>query len=219
MPPVLLGWLYRCDALPPFAAGKAPSCCPEETGGWHFGGSLLPQETSLCPPAAKDPCLSPPALPQCPFGLPDCSQLLRLAARALQEEVEVLLGKSWVSIGRVGLETGRGILACSCRGLGVATSKRLHSMLPVNKECPLHTLPWPAVALQNWPQVSDPMILEGWEQRTNISWEAKSSLSWFYELVGGSSAITSCKARTPDSLFESSWLCLLGQNKPSGSTS
>lgn len=57
-----------------------------------------------------------PALLQCPFGLPDRSQLPWLTATAVLEEVEVLLRKSSVSIGRMGLETGRGILACSCGG-------------------------------------------------------------------------------------------------------
>lgn len=56
------------------------------------------------------------ALLQCPLGLPDCRQLHWLTSKALLEEVEVLLGKSSVSIGRMGLETGRGILACSCGG-------------------------------------------------------------------------------------------------------
>lgn len=54
----------------------------------------------------------------------------------------------------------------------------------VTEECALHTLPWPAVALQNWPQFSDPMILESWGQRTNISWKANPHCPGFMSCCG-----------------------------------
>lgn len=90
----------------------------------------------------------------------------------------------------------------------------------VTEKCPLHTLSMacsgttelaPGLRSHDFEELGteDKYILEG----------KVLTVTWFYELLWGSSAVTSRKAHIPDSLFESLWLCLLGQNKLSGSTS